>query len=59
MPCIFPFTTKSGIYYDCNVDEDGPWRSTKVDKYGIHISGKGKWGKCGPGCPMAGTIMHF
>jgi len=47
------------MFYDCDVDEDVPWCSTKVDADGNHISGKGNWGNCGPECPMAGTLTYF
>ena len=55
--CIFPFETTDGTYYDCNVDDDGAWCSTKVDKKNIHISGEGNWGICGPHCPFAGMYV--
>ena len=29
-----------------------PWCSTQVDETGHHIGGRGKWGNCGPGCPI-------
>ena len=57
--CIFPFRTTDGMFYDCDVDEDVPWCSTKMDADGNHISGKGNWGNCGPECPMAGTLTYF
>ena len=29
-----------------------PWCSTEVDDNGHHKGGRGKWGNCGPGCPI-------
>ena len=29
-----------------------PWCSTFVDDNGHHVGGQGKWGNCGPGCPI-------
>ena len=29
-----------------------PWCSTQVDDDGSHVGGQGKWGNCGPGCPI-------
>ncbi len=29
-----------------------PWCSTLVDETGHHVGGQGKWGNCGPGCPI-------
>ena len=29
-----------------------PWCSTEVDETGHHKGGRGKWGNCGPGCPI-------
>ena len=34
------------------LDNDGAWCSTEVDDDGVHVSGQGKWGICGPGCPI-------
>ena len=39
-------------YHECVVDNDGAWCSTEVDDDGVHVSGQGKWGICGPGCPI-------
>ena len=30
----------------------GPWCSTEIDADGFYIGGMGKWGYCGPGCPI-------
>ena len=51
-PCIFPFKWKKTWHYYCIRDEDGAWCSTAVDASGNHLGGQGKWGNCGPGCPM-------
>ena len=55
--CIFPFTYKSHnnvdvIYNGCAMDTmDGKfWCSTKVDRFGQHVSGKGEWGHCSDDC---------
>ena len=63
--CIFPFVTTNfatfttRVYYDCNVNQNGPWCSTKVDENGNHITGRGNWGNCGSECPMAGMLTEF
>ena len=50
--CIFPFTFNRVEYHTCNEDSDGFWCSTLVDKLGKHVGRQGKWGICGPNCPM-------
>ena len=69
-PCIFPFKLRSNneTYTKCRPGIDGtnhkPWCSTQVDKHGVHLSGQGLWGNCGPNCPVekgniaAGVIRH-
>ena len=57
MKCIFPFELKGVTHNACtkHMNEDPewlPWCSTKVDKFGVHISGGGHWGDCGPECPF-------
>ena len=52
VPCIFPFTFNYVTHHECLVDNDGAWCSTEVDDDGVHVSGQGKWGICGPGCPI-------
>ena len=34
-----------------------PWCSTLTDEIGKHVNGQGKWGNCGPDCPLPGK--HF
>ena len=29
-----------------------PWCSTLTDEIGKHVNGQGKWGNCGPDCPL-------
>ena len=53
--CIFPFEFNGKVYYDCALDSDGYWCSTKVDSTGTHIGGQGNWGTCGQDC-MKGKI---
>ena len=48
--CIFPFEFNGRVYYDCALDSDGYWCSTKVDSTGSHIGEQGNWGVCGPTC---------
>jgi hypothetical protein len=52
-PCALPFKFKAVTYNKCTWDhaEDGrAWCSTLVDGNQRHVGGKGKWGRCGPGC---------
>jgi hypothetical protein len=54
-PCALPFKFDGVTYNTCTWDpsEDGiAWCSTLVDANGRHIVGMGKWGSCGPGCPI-------
>jgi hypothetical protein len=56
-PCIFPFRFNGAIHYKCTWDqahltEEKAWCSTLVDSTGHHVGGQGKWGNCGPGCPI-------
>ena len=45
-------------HHECVLDVDGAWCSTEVDVDGVHVGGDGKWGICGPECPItpAGTL---
>ena len=52
--CQFPFKHNGVLYYGCPPDpiEAGEfWCSTKVDKDGNHITGKGFYGLCKSECP--------
>ena len=56
-PCIFPFRFNGAVYSECTWDqahltEHKAWCSTLVDDTGHHVGGQGKWGNCGPGCPV-------
>ena len=56
-PCIFPFKFNGAVYSECTWDqahltEHKAWCSTLVDETGHHVGGQGKWGNCGPGCPI-------
>ena len=56
-PCIFPFQFNGVLYNECtwtsaHLTEHKPWCSTFVDESGHHVGGQGKWGNCGPGCPI-------
>ena len=56
-PCIFPFKFNGKILNACTYDmahltEHQAWCSTLVDNTGHHVGGQGKWGHCGPGCPV-------
>ena len=54
--CIFPFIDKNGIEFTtCKKQSDGFVCSTLVDETGAHVYGQGKWGYCGPNCPMPRT----
>ena len=58
-PCVFPFTFNDVTYHECVLDIDGTWCSTEVANDGVHVSGQGKWGICGQGCPIpspSGTL---
>ena len=58
-PCVFPFTFNNVTYHECVLDIDGAWCSTEVANDGVHVSGQGKWGICGQGCPIpspSGTL---
>merc|ERR1711962_1196962 len=35
-----------------HLTEHKPWCSTEVDDTGHHVGGQGKWGNCGPNCPI-------
>ena len=67
MECIFPFRYEGVTHNACTKHgiedtEYEPWCSTKVDKSGIHVSGGGHWGDCGPECPFEPgtyTIVFF
>ena len=61
VPCVFPFIIDGITYNECIVDQYGPRCSTAVDSSGNHISGQGKWGFCGPGCPIppAGIVNYY
>ena len=52
VPCVFPFIINNITFTECIVDQYGSWCSTAVDSEGVHVSGQGKWGECGPGCPI-------
>ena len=58
-PCIFPFTFNDVTYHECILDNDGAWCSTEVDNDGIHVSGQGKWGICGPECPIREYLEKY
>ena len=56
-PCIFPFKFNGVTYSECtwnqaHLTEHKAWCSTLVDASGTHVGGQGKWGNCGPGCPV-------
>jgi hypothetical protein len=54
-PCVFPFALKGINFSQC------PWQhtlfidvcATEVDSSGEMVNGK--WGRCGPGCPVMST----
>ena len=55
--CILPFRYKGQTYDTCTLKDadktnNEAWCSTKVDTSGKHVTGKGKWGNCGQGCPF-------
>ena len=53
--CIFPFIWNGQTYYGCPVDPNNNafrWCSTKVDEYGYHVSGQGRYGYCDDFCPI-------
>ena len=57
LPCIFPFRFNGVTHNKCTWDqahltEHKAWCSTLVDDTGHHVGGQGKWGNCGPGCPI-------
>ena len=35
-----------------HLTEHKAWCSTLVDDTGHHVGGQGKWGNCGPDCPI-------
>ena len=52
--CVFPFRWNGKTYYGCPIDPDDSshrWCSTKVDGYGNHVTGRGKYGYCSRSCP--------
>jgi len=56
-PCIFPFRFNGVTHNKCTWDqahltEHKAWCSTLVDETGHHVGGQGKWGNCGPTCPI-------
>ena len=57
LPCIFPFRFNGVTHNKCTWDqahltEHKAWCSTLVDETGHHVGGQGKWGNCGPSCPI-------
>jgi hypothetical protein len=57
LPCIFPFRFNGVVHTQCTWDqahltEHKAWCSTLVDETGHHVGGQGKWGNCGPDCPV-------
>ena len=57
LPCIFPFKFNGAVHTSCiwdmaHLTEHKAWCSTLVDDTGHHVGGQGKWGNCGPGCPI-------
>ena len=57
LPCVFPFKFHGKTYSSCtnkvkHLTNNLPWCSTKVDKRGKHISGKGHWGNCDETCRL-------
>ena len=52
--CIFPFIFNRQSINTCTkIDgSDIAWCSTLVDDNGNHVGEQGKWGNCGPGCPI-------
>lgn len=58
--CVFPFThlgkTHNGCKVGSDVEDEGPWCSTKVDENGVHVRGKGEWGYCSENCPVEGAL---
>ena len=54
-PCQFPFKYDSITFNQCithgnGEDETLAWCSTKVDNFGNHVVGQGKYGFCEPKC---------
>ena len=62
--CIFPFIL-NGITHDActthtNADPEWlPWCSTKVDKFGVHVSGGDHWGDCSPECQFESGDPYY
>ena len=57
LPCIFPFRFNGVTHNKCVWDQahltaHKAWCSTLVDETGHHVGGQGKWGNCGPSCPI-------
>ena len=57
LPCIFPFKFNGAVHTSCiwdmaHLTEHKAWCSTLVDDTGHHVGGQGKWGNCGPDCPI-------
>ena len=57
LPCIFPFRFNGVTHTTCiwdmaHLTEHKAWCSTLVDDSGHHVGGQGKWGNCGPDCPI-------
>merc|ERR1739838_410315 len=51
LPCVFPFTTNTGVTYTSCTTDGGfakPWCSTATDVYGNHVIGN--WGDCNIAC---------
>ena len=64
--CIFPFKHKGKIYNCCTSDDNyvtdkKAWCSTKVDRFGTHQVGQGKYGFCEPKCQskIVGKLIHL
>jgi len=64
--CVFPFTYSGKVYTECakwihgETEEGEFWCSTKVDKFGRHITGMGHYGFCSSNCPgMRGHEEYF
>ena len=62
--CIFPFKFNGIVYNTCiwnqaHMTDHKAWCSTLVDNKGKHVGGQGKWGTCGPGCPIPPDDNNF
>jgi hypothetical protein len=60
--CVFPFRFAGTTYTECTYtysDDGRPWCSTKTDRRGRHIGGRGYYGTCASSCPAEEPTDYY